>query len=62
LNDLTDHILPILFENADDISALDLLLEIEKLSKLHKFITPKNYKRLFDYLLSYFDYSSDEEE
>lgn len=59
---MSDKILPFLFENGDDISALDLLLDIEKLSKLHKFITVKNYSRIFEYLIRYIDYSSSEEE
>lgn len=59
---MTDKILPILFENADDISAVDLLLDIEELNRVHNFINSKNYKRLFEYLLSYVDYSADEDE
>lgn len=62
LLELTDKILPILFENADDISAVDLLLDIEELNRVHNFINSKNYKRLFEYLLSYVDYSADEDE
>ena len=51
-----------MFDNADDISAVDLLLDIEELNKVHGFINSKNYKRLLEYFLSYVDYSADEDE
>lgn len=54
--------MPQLFENGDDISGVDLVLDVEQLSKLHKFIHKGNYMRLFNYLLSYIDYSSDDGE
>jgi hypothetical protein len=33
-----DKILPFMFKNGDEISAVDLLLDVEKLEKLHSFI------------------------
>lgn len=38
IHSLTDHLVPNLFDNGDDISAVDLLLDTEQLPKLHKFI------------------------
>lgn len=51
-----------MFSNGDDISAVDLISDIEKLSKLHKFINKENYLRILGYLISSMDYASDEGE
>ncbi len=56
---ITDKILPLMFKNGDEISAIDLLLEIEQLDKISKYLKKSNYLRLFNYLLSSIEYAGD---
>lgn len=56
---LVDEVLPIMFKRGDDISAIDLLMDIEQIDKVHSYINKGNYSRLFHYLLCSLEYSSD---
>ena len=56
---LSDILLPYMFKNGDTISAVDLLLDIEQLSKLNDHVRQDNYRRIYDYLVSSVDYASD---
>ena len=57
--EISDLILPYLFKNGDSIAAVDLLMDIEKLEKLHKYINIHNYDRILKYLIASVEYSSD---
>ena len=57
---LVDKILPFLFTNGDEISAVDLLQDIEQLPRLAAFVNKQNYKRIFEYLLHGVNYASDD--
>lgn len=48
-----------MFKNGDSISAVDLLLDIERLDKIKNHIKIDNYRRIYDYLVSSVDYASD---
>jgi hypothetical protein len=48
-----------MFKNGDSISAIDLLLDIERLDKVKDHIKEDNYRRIYDYLVSSVDYASD---
>lgn len=56
---LTNSILPLLCESGNEISAVDLLVEIEKIEMIHKYITKANFLRIFNYLLAYVEYCAD---
>ena len=57
--DLTDMILPLLCQSGNEISAVDLLVEIERLELIRDFTTAGNYLRIFNYLLAYVEYCAD---
>ena len=52
-------LLPFMFKHGHEINAVDLLSEIERLDLLHGFLDSQNYLRIFSYLLSSVEYSSD---
>lgn len=56
---LTAKILPLLCESGNEISAVDLLVEIERIELIQPFTTTANYLRIFNYLLAYVEYCAD---
>lgn len=48
-----------MFKNGDSIAAVDLLMDIEQLEKLHQYISTDNYDRILKYLVASIEYSSD---
>lgn len=56
---LAEQILPLLCSNGHEISAVDLLLEVEKLELIYPYLNASNYARIFQYLNTYLDYTGD---
>lgn len=48
-----------MFSNGDAISAVDLVLDVERLDALKSHVNSSNYRRIYDYLISSLDYASD---
>ncbi len=59
---VTKTILPRLFRNGNEISAVDLLLETERLDLLSDFLDSGNYLRIFNYLAASTEYTADSQE
>lgn len=56
---LVEQILPLLCANGNEISAVDLLLEVEKLELIYPYFNSNNYNRIFEYLTTYLEYTAD---
>lgn len=56
---LAQNLLPLLFKNGHEINAVDLLLELEKLEYLDKYVDDENYARIVNYLAAYIEYTAD---
>lgn len=59
---LVDQIIPEFIDHNEEPEAVDLLLEVEKLSKLKDFTNNRNFARVCLYLLSCAPYAADTEE
>ena len=59
---LVDQIIPEFINHNEEPEAVDLLLEVERLSKLAAFCTVNNFERVCNYLTSCAPYSPDTEE
>jgi|Transcript_8537 26S proteasome regulatory subunit N1 len=59
---LVDQIIPEFINHNEEPEAVDLLLEVERLSALIDFTNPNNFERVCNYLLSCSDYAADTEE
>ena len=59
---LVDQIIPEFIYHNEEPEAVDLLIEVEKLSKVVEFTNQNNYARVCNYLLSCSDYAADTEE
>ena len=59
---LVDQIIPEFINHNEEPEAVDLLIEVEKLSKVVEFTNKNNYSRVCNYLLSCSDYAADTEE
>ena len=62
INQLVDQIIPEFINHNEEPEAVDLLLEVERLSALTSFTNENNFERVCNYLLSCSDYSADTEE
>lgn len=62
INQLVDQIIPEFINHNEEPEAVDLLLEVERLSALNNFTNPNNFERVCNYLLSCSDYAADTEE
>jgi 26S proteasome regulatory subunit N1 len=62
INQLVDQIIPEFINHNEEPEAVDLLLEVERLSALNDFTNKNNFERVCNYLLSCSDYSADTEE
>ena len=62
INQLVDQIIPEFINHNEEPEAVDLLLEVERLSGLTAFTNVNNYQRVCNYLLSCSDYAADTEE
>lgn len=62
INVLVDQIIPEFINHNEEPEAVDLLLEVERLSALIEFTNPNNFERVCNYLLSCSDYAADTEE
>jgi len=62
LEPLIDEILPFFIEHNADIDAVDLLLEVERLDKLAKYVSKDNVQRINPYMLRCSDYVATSEE
>ncbi len=59
---LVDQIIPEFINHNEEAEAVDLLMEVERLSKLSDFCNKNNYERVCVYLLSCQAYAADTEE
>ena len=59
---MVDHIIPYFMKNHEEPEAVDLLMEVEALSRLVSFTSDSNYERVCLYLLSCASYAADPEE
>jgi len=62
INVLVDQIIPEFINHNEEPEAVDLLLEVERLSALLEFTNKNNFERVCNYLLSCSDYAADTEE
>ena len=62
INKLVDQIIPEFINHNEEPEAVDLLLEVERLSALIDFTNANNFERVCNYLLSCSDYAADTEE
>ena len=62
LYDLVKIIVPFLIKNHSENDAIDLLIEVERLSDLKDLVNENNYKRVCLYLLANANYAADTEE
>lgn len=62
LEELVDEILPFFINHNADFDAADLLLEVEKLGKLNKYVNKDNVLRINMYMLRCSDYTATSEE
>lgn len=62
LDGLVDTIIPYFMKHNEEPEAVDLLMEVEQLDKLKRFILVTNYERVCLYLLSCAQYAADPEE
>ena len=62
INQLVDQIIPEFINHNEEPEAVDLLLEVERLSALTDFTNPNNFERVCNYLLCCSDYAADTEE
>ena len=62
INQLVDQIIPQFINHNEEPEAVDLLLEVERLSALIEFTNTNNFERVCNYLLSCSDYAADTEE
>lgn len=62
INQLVDQIIPEFINHNEEPEAVDLLLEVERLSALIDFTNTNNFQRVCNYLLSCSDYAADTEE
>lgn len=62
INQLVDQIIPEFINHNEEPEAVDLLLEVERLSALTDFTNTNNFERVCNYLLSCSDYAADTEE
>lgn len=62
VHEVTRAILPKLFRNGNELSAVDLLLETERLDLLGDFLDAGNYPRIFNYLAASADYATDSQD
>ena len=62
LMELVDVIIPFYMKNHEEPEAVDLLMEVENLDRLIKFISDSNFERVCLYLLSCAQYAADPEE
>lgn len=62
LEELVDEILPFFIQHNADFDAVDLLLEVEKLAKLNKYVNKDNVQRINMYMLRCSDYTATSEE
>ena len=62
INQLVDQIIPEFINHNEEPEAVDLLLEVERLTALKDFTNPNNFQRVCNYLLSCSDYAADTEE
>ena len=56
---LAERILPLLCAGGNEISAVDLLLEVERIDLIYPYLNSNNYNRIFQYLTTYLDYTAD---
>lgn len=59
---LVDQIIPQFINHNEEPEAVDLMIEVERLSKLADFCNKNNYERVCTYLLACSDYAADTEE
>ena len=62
INGMVDQIIPEFINHNEEPEAVDLLLEVERLSALIDFTNENNFERVCNYLLSCSDYAADTEE
>ena len=62
INHLVDQIIPEFINHNEEPEAVDLLLEVERLTALNQFTNENNFQRVCNYLLSCSDYAADTEE
>ena len=59
---LVDQIIPEFIDHNEESEAVDLMMEVEQLTKLSQFCNLNNYERVCSYLLACSDYSADSDE
>lgn len=59
---LVDQIIPEFINHNEEGEAVDLMMEVERLTKLSDFCNKNNYERVCTYLLACSDYAADTEE
>ena len=62
IHELVDQIIPEFINHNEEPEAVDLLMEVEQLTKLPSFTSENNFARVCNYLLSCSDYAADTEE
>merc|ERR1711893_412984 len=62
INGMVDQIIPEFINHNEEPEAVDLLLEVERLSALIDCTNENNFERVCNYLLSCSDYAADTEE
>lgn len=59
IHELTKQILPVMFRTGNELTIVDLLLEVDRLDLLQEHMHQDNFMRIFNYLVASVNYTAD---